>query len=243
MQGRDCQCAPLWMPPRAPVCPQHVPSKAGAAQRASYRPGRLQGGTQPTLRALTWNAGDAQDVGIADGELVHHGAGLVGIDDDHFAGGQGAGEDPHTAARGVRLGELLRLFPSMGERAGTERRPLRQAQGCGGLLNSLRVQPCPRPQGTSSSQQGSKNSALNFPSRPLACVASLPWRRAGLQCHRPCPPASLGHRTKPFPPASCPQPLALLLRTACEEGDPPGGLSPPALSRPRLPWTGGEDFR
>ena len=182
--------------------PHRLPCVHSMSQARLVRPSG-----PPTIRAvcraLTWNAGDAQDVGIADGELVHHGAGLVGIDDDHFAGGQGAGEDPHAAARGVRLGELFRLFPSTGERAGTERRPLHQPQGCGGLLNSLRVQPCPRPQGTSSSQQGSKNSALNFPSRPLACVASLPWRRAGLQCHGPCPPASLGHRTKPFPPASC----------------------------------------
>lgn len=53
-------------------------------------------------------------MGIAHGELVHDGARLVGIDDHHFAGGQGAGEDPHAAGGGVRLRELLCLFPSTG---------------------------------------------------------------------------------------------------------------------------------
>lgn len=54
-------------------------------------------GTGACGAALTGDAGDAQDMGIADGELVHHGAWLVGIDDHHLAGGQGAGEDPHPA--------------------------------------------------------------------------------------------------------------------------------------------------
>lgn len=45
-------------------------------------------------------------MGIADSELVYDGARLIGIDDHHFAGGQGAGEDPHAAGGGVHL----RLF-------------------------------------------------------------------------------------------------------------------------------------
>lgn len=46
---------------------------------------------------------------VADVELVDQRAGLVGVDDDHLAGRVGAGEDPHPAAHGVRLLELLRL--------------------------------------------------------------------------------------------------------------------------------------
>lgn len=48
-------------------------------------------------------------MGIADVKLVHQRARLVGVDDDHLAGGVGAGEDPHTAAHGVGFLQLLRL--------------------------------------------------------------------------------------------------------------------------------------
>lgn len=55
----------------------------------------------------TWHAGDAEHVGITDVELVDQRARLVGVDDDHLAGRVGAGEDPHSAAHGVRFLELL----------------------------------------------------------------------------------------------------------------------------------------
>ena len=58
-------------------------------------------------------------MGITHGELVHNGAWLVGVDDHHFAGGQRAGEDPHTAGGGICLGELLGLFSSTGTGWGT----------------------------------------------------------------------------------------------------------------------------
>lgn len=58
---------------------------------------------------LTRHAGDAQHVSVAHVELVHQRARLVGVDDDHLAGRVGAGEDPHPAAHGVRLLELLGL--------------------------------------------------------------------------------------------------------------------------------------
>lgn len=48
-------------------------------------------------------------MGVADVELVDQRARLVGVYDDHLAGRVGAGEDPHPAAHGVRLLELLGL--------------------------------------------------------------------------------------------------------------------------------------
>lgn len=48
-------------------------------------------------------------MGVADVELVDQRARLVGVDDDHFAGRVGAGEDPHSAVHAVCLLELLRL--------------------------------------------------------------------------------------------------------------------------------------
>lgn len=68
--------------------------------------GRLRSGL---VKCLTGNAGDAQHVGVAHIELVHQRARLVGVYDDHLAGRVGAGEDPHPAAHGVRLLELLGL--------------------------------------------------------------------------------------------------------------------------------------
>lgn len=58
---------------------------------------------------LTWHARDAEDVSIADVELVHERARLVGIDDHHFTGRMRAGEDPDTAAHGVGFLQLLGL--------------------------------------------------------------------------------------------------------------------------------------
>lgn len=109
-------CSPLDAPTGSRVSTA-CPKQGWCGSAASYHPSHLWSGAEPALPALTWNAGDAQDMGIADGKLVHHGAWLVGIDDDHFAGGQGAGEDPHAAGGGVWLGELFRLFQSTGEQA------------------------------------------------------------------------------------------------------------------------------
>lgn len=74
---------------------------------------------RPGDPAPTRDAGDAEHVGIAHGELIHNSARLVGVDDHHFAGGQRAGEDPHTAGGGICLGELLGLFSSTGTGWGT----------------------------------------------------------------------------------------------------------------------------
>lgn len=62
---------------------------------------------------LTRNAGDTQDVGIADCELIHNCAWLVGINDHHLAGGQGAGEDPYPTGGSICLRGLLCLFQSI----------------------------------------------------------------------------------------------------------------------------------
>jgi hypothetical protein len=51
-------------------------------------------------------------MGVADCELIHDSAWLVGINDHHLAGGQGAGEDPHPAGGVIHLGDLFGLFQS-----------------------------------------------------------------------------------------------------------------------------------
>lgn len=48
-------------------------------------------------------------MGVAHVELVDERTRLVGVDDDHLAGGVGAGEDPHSTVHAVRLLQLLRL--------------------------------------------------------------------------------------------------------------------------------------
>lgn len=58
---------------------------------------------------LTWHARDAEDVSVADVELVDQRARLVGVDDDYLAGRVGAGEDPHSTVHAVCLLEFLRL--------------------------------------------------------------------------------------------------------------------------------------
>lgn len=47
--------------------------------------------------SLTWDAGNAQNMGVAHYKLVHNGARLIGINDHNFTGGVGASADPHTA--------------------------------------------------------------------------------------------------------------------------------------------------
>lgn len=102
MQGHTC-CPGHSLPP--PPRAAHSPSGRRTSQKAPVTP------ELASLRplGLTGDAGDAQHMCIAHGELVHNRARLVGVDDDHLAGGQGAGEDPHPAGHGVRFWELLRL--------------------------------------------------------------------------------------------------------------------------------------
>lgn len=48
-----------------------------------------------TWPPLTWNAGDAEDVRVADKEALQDVSRLVGIDDHSFGDGLCAGADPH----------------------------------------------------------------------------------------------------------------------------------------------------
>lgn len=66
----------------------------------------------PAWAALTRDAGDAEHVSVADSELVHHCARLVGINYHDFTGWQRASEDPDTAGCGIHLMELLCLRDS-----------------------------------------------------------------------------------------------------------------------------------
>lgn len=61
---------------------------------------------------LTGDAGDAEHMSIADSELVHHCARLIGINDYNFTCWQGTGEDPDTTGRGIHFMELLCLQES-----------------------------------------------------------------------------------------------------------------------------------
>lgn len=61
---------------------------------------------------VTWDAGDAKNVGIADRELIHHRGRLVGINNHNFAGCQSAGEDPHAAGCGIHFMKLFGLYKS-----------------------------------------------------------------------------------------------------------------------------------
>lgn len=58
---------------------------------------------------LTRDAGNAEHMSIADSELVHHCARLIGINDYNFTCWQGTGEDPDTTGRGIHFMELLCL--------------------------------------------------------------------------------------------------------------------------------------
>lgn len=78
--------------------------------------------------SLTGDAGDAEHMSVADSELVHHCARLIGIDNDNFTGRQRAGENPHTAGCGVHFMELLCLRDS--KHSVRFRVPLRSLSAC-----------------------------------------------------------------------------------------------------------------
>lgn len=61
---------------------------------------------------LTRDAGDAEHMRIADSELVHHCARLIGINNYNFACWQRTSENPDTAGRGIHFMELLCLQKS-----------------------------------------------------------------------------------------------------------------------------------
>lgn len=61
---------------------------------------------------LTRDAGDAKHMSIADSELVHHCARLIGINNYNFTCWQGTSEDPDTTGRGIHFMELLCLQES-----------------------------------------------------------------------------------------------------------------------------------
>lgn len=71
-------------------------------------------------------------MGIADSELIHHCGRLVGINDHDFAGRQSAGEDPHSARRGIHLMQLFSLLKSW-----TKRR--QKTMGLSGLLDHIYI--------------------------------------------------------------------------------------------------------
>lgn len=66
----------------------------------------------PAWATLTGDAGDAEHMSVADSELVHHCARLVGINNHDFTGWQRASKDPDTAGCGIHLMELLCLQQS-----------------------------------------------------------------------------------------------------------------------------------
>lgn len=59
--------------------------------------------------SLTRNTGNAEDVRVAHQETFQDVSGLVGVDDDRFGGGLGAGADPHQRGQLVLLPMLLLL--------------------------------------------------------------------------------------------------------------------------------------
>lgn len=59
---------------------------------------------------LTWYAGDAEDVGVAHKEALQDVSRLVGINDDSFSGGLGAGTDPNQRRQLFLLPQLLLLL-------------------------------------------------------------------------------------------------------------------------------------
>lgn len=60
--------------------------------------------------SLTWDAGDAEHVGVADEEALQDVPGLVGVDDHGFGGGLGAGADPDQRGQLVLVPQLLLLL-------------------------------------------------------------------------------------------------------------------------------------
>lgn len=60
--------------------------------------------------ALTWNTGDAEDVRVAHQETLQDVSGLVGVNDDSFGGGLGAGADPNQGGQLLLMSQLLLLI-------------------------------------------------------------------------------------------------------------------------------------
>lgn len=57
--------------------------------------------------APTWYAGDAKDVRVAHKEALQDVSGLVGVNDDNFRGGLGAGTDPNQRRHFILLAQFL----------------------------------------------------------------------------------------------------------------------------------------
>lgn len=60
--------------------------------------------------ALTWYTGDAEDVGVTHSEALQDVSRLVGVNDDNFSRGLGAGTDPNQRRQLVLLPQLLLLI-------------------------------------------------------------------------------------------------------------------------------------
>lgn len=60
--------------------------------------------------ALTWNTSDAEDVRVAHQETLQDVSGLVGVNDDSFGGGLGAGADPNQGGQLLLMPQLLLLI-------------------------------------------------------------------------------------------------------------------------------------
>lgn len=58
-------------------------------------------------QAPTWYTGDAKDVGVAHKEALQDVSGLVGVNDDNFGGGLGAGTDPNQRRHFIMLSQFL----------------------------------------------------------------------------------------------------------------------------------------
>lgn len=59
---------------------------------------------------LTWHAGDAKNVRVADEEVLQNVSGLVGVDDNDLRGGVCGGADPHQAGEFILMPEFLFLL-------------------------------------------------------------------------------------------------------------------------------------
>lgn len=55
----------------------------------------------------TWHTGDAKDVGVAHKEALQDVSRLVGVNDDNFSGGLGAGADPNQRRHFILLAQFL----------------------------------------------------------------------------------------------------------------------------------------
>lgn len=59
---------------------------------------------------LTWYTGDAEDVGVAHEEALQDVSRLVGVNDDSFSGGLGAGADPNQRRQLFLMPQLFLLL-------------------------------------------------------------------------------------------------------------------------------------